>query len=574
MSNYNKELIELLIPQIQRSFPDLKPSFVARWAIRYLAGVSDILESSLMQIRKVDLDNIPISGKAIQQACGRVLYNSKKHYLFTLLSQQTNTSLLIQVFRGNKGRFNRYRINEKFQGLLLNTSLPPDTLVPTQESTMPDPEPADTEIPIQDAMLPQITEFASEPNVLIPVTSMGLQSFIQKTQDTMARDHKNNAYTRTLTQAVIQARQLLKRIQVVAGQEYLAETWNTADSGRRYATGSANMQQITPQVREAALGVCHKYDFRSCALVVMLGLARQLDPALRLKLAALEDYICHRSRQRDLIARQMLHLRGEAVPTDPDQLKRSQNYQQMLKQIKSVLTAAQFGAQISASPRTQIRRIMGQQGLVHLQSCQEFLWIYQDLQTVFDTVAQGFPDDTFELTLGRHYHPEVIRDGKPFRRRTAHRLAWIYQNFESYFLKYTQDLAEQRHGVTALMTVHDCVYYAVPIPLETLKAVTTHAYLDLHMSHLTLEHTAVNPITTDAGFQARYQAAQAERQAHLDLIQDQEAVALGYQSIWCHQDRSIVSPPEQYQHPLHPDYESGDYESDPRLRRILGPTLH
>ena len=377
-------------------------------------------------------------------------------------------------------------------------------------------------------------------NYSVFVDPASLASFIAKSRTTLRQTRRYGAYTRKLLRNIIIAEQLQKAIQSADdanSQPYINERWTMADSGRIYGTG-LSLQRIPKEVRHAALGYCHKYDFRACAFALMGSLAKQIDPTL--KIGALEDYIGNRAKIRQRIA---------------DQLNIS------VELVKTIFTAMGFGAELKNTPFAAIRgelakaarqrqgtseRLsaedycqLGEHEYQQLLANDSFIDIYNALQRVNQTILDYTADN--DLQIGDHKYSPI--DPKPKKRRKNKRptnkertkkrrtnekrtnkqkLAWIYQALESVVMLAFVDFSKQE----PLLTTHDCIYYKQRLPQATADDI--HYQLREAFPLLSFEHEAITPIAEDDFYQQRYAEADAFAREHREHIAREEIAAQEY----------------------------------------------
>ena len=155
-----------------------------------------------------------------------------------------------------------------------------------------------------EANIDALEDIERNANYTVNVDTASLRSYIAKTQQTIAETDKGQHYSEKLRKNLAAAQRLLAMVHEADGSNataHLRERWEQADTGRLYGQGYS-LQCMTQEVRHAALGVCHKYDFKACAFALMAGLAHSIDPTL--KLGATLDYITNRAKIRERIATQ------------------------------------------------------------------------------------------------------------------------------------------------------------------------------------------------------------------------------------------------------------------------------
>jgi hypothetical protein len=299
---------------------------------------------------------------------------------------------------------------------------------------------------------------------------------------------------------------------------YLHEHWEVADSGRTYGHGMS-LQRMTQEVRHAALGCCHKYDFKASAFALMAGLANAIDPSVNSY--ALRDYIKNRAAIRQRIAHEL----GIDVAV-----------------VKEIFTALGFGAELKNNQHNAIRgtlaKVARQQhdpserlphdtycnlGVVEYQRLianTTFRFIYDELQIVNHTILSYF-DGTPLVIDGRHYSQIDAKTGK--KRNSRQKLAWIYQALESKAMREFASYAQQ----PVLLTTHDCIYFKQKLPASVVVDATHQ--LQQTYPYLRFEHEAIYPIATDQYYaDLRVEADEFERQHHAFIADETKRAALYY----------------------------------------------
>lgn len=245
----------------------------------------------------------------------------------------------------------------------------------------------------------------------------------------------------------------------------------------------ASAYNALKEVRHAALGRCHRYDFKAASYALMTSLALQLDPTI--KVDVLKDYIKNRSPIRKRIAKD---------------IGISEEW------MKSIFTSIGFGAALKDNPFNSIRGMLGQEKYHKLICNFEFLSIKHQLDQVSDTIHKHgtFPYTGFVL-LGRTYTQINPKDGK--KRTKNQKLAWIYQCLESHALGLFVGMVPT--GYKIKLMVHDCLYLEQPLPahhLADIKWKLSQTYLLLNF-----EHEAIVPIHAE-GFVGRAEREMRQRE--------------------------------------------------------------
>jgi hypothetical protein len=346
---------------------------------------------------------------------------------------------------------------------------------------------------------------------------VSLASFITKTTETIRTTTNGGAYKEKLLRNLTAARQLQAMIHPADSTNaspYINERWEMADCGRIYGQGYS-LQRMPKEVRHAALGVCHKYDFKASAFALMAGLAHAINPSLQF--GAVLDYVNNRQVIRLRIA---------------DQLNISESV------VKTIFTALGFGAELKNNQHNAIRGALataarmqhdmtvrldratynnlGAEEFKQLVNNQTFGFIYEELQAINATIIEYFKVN--ELALGDATYSET--DPKTHKKRNdRQKLAWIYQALESMAMKQFADLAQQE----PLLTTHDCLYFKQKLPASVVLDVTVQ--LQQTFPFLRFEHEAIYPIATEAQFAERFSDADNFEQEHKRHIATEDAKA-------------------------------------------------
>ena len=440
------------------------------------------------------------SHSAIREVIGTI--GKSQRYIYQLMRDDETTSLLVDVMKGFSkngiAKLSVVRLNPLYENLVL------DELLNATADTTP------------------TTDNTTDPvhNYSVFVDPASLASFIAKSRTTLRQTAKDGPYARKLLRNIITAEQLQTMIQPADNtnsEPYIYERWTMADSGRIYGTG-LSLQRIPKEVRHAALGYCHKYDFRACAFALMGSLAKQIDPTL--KIGALEDYIGNRAKIRQRIA---------------DQLNIS------VELVKTIFTAMGFGAELKNTPFAAIRgelakaarqrhdhnerlsaedyRQLGEQEFQQLLANDSFIDIYNALQRVNQTILAYFADDNIQ-NGDQKYSPIDPKTNK--RRTNKQKLAWIYQALESVVMLAFVDYSQQE----PLLTTHDCIYYKQRLQQHTVDDI--HYQMREAFPLLSFEHEAITPIAEDDFYQQRYAEADAFAREHREHIAREEKAAKEY----------------------------------------------
>jgi hypothetical protein len=436
----------------------------------------------------------------IREAIGTT--GKKQEYIYQIMKNDVTTSLLVVVSKGFSkngiSKLSTVKLNDTYKDLVMEELL--NLRVETNQKLLDEIE--------QDA------------NYTVNVDPASLASFITKTTETIRTTRNGYAYKEKLLRNLTAARQLQAMINPADDTNtlpYIKERWEIADCGRIYGQGYS-LQRMPKEVRHAALGVCHKYDFKASAFALMAGLASAINPAIGL--GAVLDYVKNRQVIRKRIAAQ---------------LGISENI------VKTIFTALGFGAELKNNQHSAIRGALGAAArMQHDTSVREdsrvynnlgeeefkqlvnndtFGYIYEELQAINATIIEYFK--TNELVIGDLTYNEINpKTGR--KRNNRQKLAWIYQALESMAMKQFAELAEQE----ALLTTHDCIYFKNKLPASVVVDAT--AQLQQRFQYLRFEHEKIYPIADDEQFDARFSEADCFEQQHKQLIAEQTELARHY----------------------------------------------
>ena len=463
-----------------------------------------------------------------QKVCGQI--GTKQQHIYNLMQQHSQTSFVIEVQKGfsvgASSTLSRVVLNQHYRKFIL------------EESTI-------AAIHTPKKLLDEIEQQA---NYYVEVDTKSLASYITKTSDTLNDSlSKSTAYTDKLRSNLAAANKLLSMVHEPDSEHqthYINEQWKQADCGRLYGKGFS-LQRMSKEVRHAALGICHKYDFKACAFALMAGLAHAIDSTL--KIASVTDYVKYRQSIRSAIAREV------NIPVEL---------------VKTIFTSLGFGAQLVNNQFHAIRgeiakharqshdkniwldkvqyNKLGNDEYERLINNQTFKFIYEDLESINRTILEYFSKES--LGIGEFTYSDV--DPKTSKKRTdKQKLAWIYQALEAQaMIQFCNEV--RLYGQSELLTTHDCVYFK--------KSLTNEQVIDIQLKlrerfpYLGFEHEVIFPISTDEHFATYFADANADEEEHRQRMAQMEIDAQGYVSLFAHNDpvRQVAQAPltdEQYE---------------------------
>lgn len=495
------DLLELAKPL----HSDVKPYQLKRYVSKYVRGVLTGLAEGIPRSKDNTEDEISFQLDKVKNQIGRAGNENKK--IWDLFAHNPNTALVQVVFVGNTLKMSRVKINSQFAAQIRKGLLDMTTSTTVKET---------------------IT------SINVPVESLSLVQYLKATREYLSKLDmvKQKGLYDAAERSYLAAKGLLNNVKEIDGQEFIVEYYTESDTGRRYSVGSPNLQQSPQQARHAALGRCFKYDFKCCSFSVMVGLAKQFAPSI--KVAAIEDYIKNRKNIRKSISKQT------GIPES---------------EVKNIFTALGFGAKPINNPYNAIGKQTSKAGKEKfdvLLNNTTFAYVYEDLQEVNKVVSANFEGE-FEF-LGRIYSL-TDKDGK--KRKEEQKLSWIYQTAETVIMELFTSVIKEYCGMEPLMTVHDCAYYKKPIPKEAVYDAIEQ--IREFFPDVGVEREDVYPLTTNEGYNNRFADQDKAEQQHKEFIAQQEYASRGYEGIASSHDDIWV--PRQWSSHKHYDInDDGEYE--------------
>lgn len=450
----------------------------------------------------------------LREAIGTI--GKTQRYIDQVMKDDASTSLLLierKGFNTNKSQPSIVRLNPIYEDLIVDAIL-------------------NLHIEANQKLLEEIERTA---NYWVPVDKASLRGYIDKTAESLRATRNGNHYERALLRNLAAAQQLLAMTHNADEQHpvpYIKERWELADCGRIYGQGYS-LQRMPKEVRHAALGVCHKYDFKASAFALMAGLAHKIDPALCV--GGVLDYVKDRAKTRQRIAKQ-LNISESLVKTFftaigfGAELKNNQH-----NAIRGALAkAARQQQQLDSTARLDkdVYNNLGEDEYQRLIADPTFRYIYDEFQAINAAILAHYKDKT--LVIGDNtYQPIDPKTGK--KRTDRQKLAWIYQALESQAMFLFVELAANEAGQEPVLTTHDCLYFKQKLSAEQVKDI---AYLlQQSFPYLRFEHEEIFPITGDAEYAARFAdadefeqqhkmriAAETERAKHYTLRSEREPI--------------------------------------------------
>ena len=420
----------------------------------------------------------------------------EQQYIYQVMKAHTSTSLLVVIKQGfsknGVSKLSTVKMNPLYEDMIMDELL--NLRIEANQKLLDDIE--------------------ATSNYTVNVEPASLASFIAKTTETIKSTTNGKAYKEKLLRNLMAAKQLQSMIHPADETNempYLKERWEMADCGRIYGQGYS-LQRMPKEVRHAALGVCHKYDFKACAFAIMAGLAHEINPTLLL--GATLDYIKHRKVIRQEIAAD-LNINEDLVKTIftslgfGAELKNNQH-----NAIRGALAAA---ARQQHDPNIRLERDiynnLGADEFRRLVENRTFGYIYEELQSINTTIIDYFKTNELEIN-GNLYSDINPKTGK--KRNERQKLAWIYQALEAVAMEKFAEFANQE----ALLTTHDCVYFKQKLPNSIVLDATYQ--LQEKFPYLRFEHKEIYPIAEQTQYEARFADAADFALEHLQHLEREE----------------------------------------------------
>ncbi len=436
---------EQLTKALTKRFPAMKPNMADRYAGKYTTAVMTEIATQYMLADKDDMtDEMSFAADRVNVASKRAKINGKSIYIYSMMQSCPSTSLVVETYKGNS-------LTHRVSKVIFNPKYKKGIMEELRSMT----------VELNPQYLQDLDDKANN-SVAVDVETLG--SYIEHTRQALTNP-PSQAYADKLLRNLLVANQLLAQVKEQNGEYWVDEYWEPIDSGRIQGHG-ISLQRISKEVRHAALGRCHRYDFKAASYALMTSLALQLDSTLQV--SVLKDYIKNRSSIRKRIAKD---------------IGISEEW------MKSIFTSIGFGAELKDNPYSSIRGMLGQEKYHKLICNFEFMSIRQQLEQVSNTIHKhsAFPDIGFEF-LGRTYTQINPKDGK--KRTKNQKLAWIYQCMESHALGLFVDMVPDACKIKLM--VHDCLY--LQSPLSSQHFADIHWKLSQSYPLLTFEHDVIVPI--------------------------------------------------------------------------------
>lgn len=452
-------------------YPTLKPYQAEKSAAKYVDVMLAEIAESIRRFGFED-DQISLALDKISKQIGRVKVDGKDVKVCGAVNADRHNALIYVDFEGNRGKNSRVSINPTYLTEIMLALAELDS----------------------HASVTACSEKA--PNIHTPIDAKMLDSFVENTSEAIVMACQqpspgNEKYRQTLLRNLLHARHIKASLIEEDGQCLFPEYWEQSDSGRCYGHGTS-LQRVAKEVRHAALGRCHMYDFKAASYALMMDLALGIDPTL--KVGVLKEYVNRRSHIRKVIASDV------CISED---------------KMKTIFTSLGFGAKTANNPFASIRKTLGETAYNRLMINDQFVKIGDAMIMVRETISGYFPD-TFEF-LERYYTSVCPRTGN--KRTKDQKLAWLYQAMEANAItRFGADAAEA--GYQPLLFVHDCVYFRHKLPQRVLENITQ----DMRYTFPSLEadHGNIYPIHTSDFVDPVYAQANQEIKEHRNRMRQLE----------------------------------------------------
>ena len=457
--------------------PSLKYYQASNCVEKYInATLSELVSQDCIFPTNQIFDGLQFSLNRATNEAGKITIDGQQHWIFPLMQSDSSTKLLQVMFKGNIGKNSKVVYNLRYKGQIMK-------------------ELENLTIELNPTLL---KEYQDGANNDIDVDPTALLSFIIKSKETLQITSNSREYKDKIIKNIRIASTLMDQIKEKDGEYYLSEYWEQIDSGRWYGHG-ISLQRIAKDVRHAALGKCHKYDFKACSYATMTGLALSIDPTI--KHCALTDYIKSRSIIRKKIADEIgIQVDGKYG-------------------MKQIFTSMGFGASTKDNPYSSIRDMIGADKFNLLMQNSLFIGIKEQLDVVRKVILKEFNEDEFEFA-GRNY--SIIDPNTGHKRSKNQKLAWIYQSMEAKAL----EIFKEECKVDVILTTHDCIYTKQKVPSSNLADM--NYIIQKVFPLLTFEHEMIVPIHTAEDHNKENKEINKEIFKHQRLVADSEKVAESY----------------------------------------------
>ena len=483
--NENTTLIEELIIRSSKIYQDrLKPYQITRMVNNYVDGILPELYKAYRHADEDDEFSFNIS--SYREKIGMVKLEGTNRWVLDLMAKSKGTRLYDNIKPGKYGTNSIVRFNPEYKEKIMEELITGDT--------------------VQHLTHNEQQSIRENANQVRPVDLQALYQYITHTTSEIERLKPNGyeskqaeKYRNQLVRNVVSARQLLNITEEHEGEHFILEEWFTSDCGREYGKGYS-LQSRHKSVRHAALGDCHKYDFKACAFAVLASIATSINPTQ--KVGAIEDYI----RSRAITRKQISDLTG--IP----------DYK-----VKTIFTSLGFGAKVLDNIHHSIRKEVTQDQYDKLVKNSTFKYIVEDLEEVKSTILnfEYFKQNRFSIDDNDESRAFTYKtDATSFTEKEKNRrLAWIYQCYESILMRKFKNMAES-NGHKVILTTHDCLYFKSKLPVELTLEIKMA--LRKMIKLIDFEHEHIFSIRAPIDFAARRRELDLEEAEHKARIQAEE----------------------------------------------------
>lgn len=493
-----------LTQALLKHYPDLNPKIAQKRVDVYVTEVARELRQQYLWAKdhRFDKGVIAFRESELTKRAGMISINGKKQYMSLIMKQHKDTQIYQQMHRGDvfTQTYSTIQLFPKYKGMIM-TEMKQQILSELNSWVL-----QRTSTPIQIDLTPP-----DEYTHYTPINWQSLVDFITNCCAEWDNTDKGEAYRDRLIRNATQALKVLENSHLTNQGYYFYEQRETKNTGRVYGLG-LSLISMPREVRHAALGVCHKYDLRAASMCILRGIALEIKPDLLT--GAITDYVRQRSEFRQYLAASL---------------------QITEEQAKSIITSLGFGAEVSDSPFTEIRKILsvdenfeyhsdlGELRIKQLRENSQFMMMYNKIREISDIIWAWCKEQRQlgqPLTVGSWTCTQEDRLGKKMSKNQV--LAWLYQATESSIMELIiAEIPEDQ----LLLRVHDCIYVKNPISQDTIQNINYH--LDKMYPQLKFDYARIQPVGTKTQPQALKPLTEHEK-----FIQEEERLAEEYFSLY------------------------------------------
>jgi len=318
----------------------------------------------------------------------------------------------------------------------------------------------------------------------------------------------------------------IRQARIVLGSSKAFNGWylqrkKPSEFGRMYYEG-VSVQNVNKELRRAMLGNCWEYDIRSSVIAWKMGFAQQylaaagLDGDVRSNFPATLNYL---EDKADFMRTVCLYVFN-------DRSKGAVEFQ--MKLLKQAFTAMSFGARLASTGWQDGSGNWNNPALVNiLKNTEERNRFFNDRSVRAFIKEQNTLDD-YLFKQFKTQHPELVKlpcllthSGRLSKAKV---LAYLYQHGETQVMDIVRATAAANDR-KPLANVHDAIFFKRRLGAELkaeiewqMRSQTGNPYWHLTAKELTR-------------YEPRYLDARLEESAHRARIEQEQALAQGYESI-------------------------------------------